>query len=69
MKRNYTAESGNSRKGVIQYSLDGKFLKEYISIAEAARVSNSHSSKIQQVCSGQRKTTNNYIWEYKETTV
>ena len=51
---------------VIQYSLDGKKLAEYVSISEAARQTNSTAEKIILCCQYQRKTHNNFQWRYKE---
>lgn len=52
-------------RAVIQYSLDGKKIKEYISLAEAARQTNSSVEKIILVCQHQRETHNDFQWRYK----
>ena len=61
--------TGNSRalKRVIQFSKDGKKIKEFFSIMEAARQTNSNQSHIGSVCSGKRKSHNGFMWKTKET--
>lgn len=51
---------------VIQFSLEGERLAEYVSLAEAARQTNSSVEKIVLCCQMQRKTHNNFQWRYKE---
>ena len=51
---------------VVQFSLEGKRLKEYVSLAEAARQTGSSVEKIVLCCQMQRKTHNNFQWRYKE---
>ena len=55
--------------GVIQYSLEGYKINEFVSINEAARQTNSQPSKIVQCCQYERKSHNNYQWRYKEDEV
>lgn len=55
--------------GVIQYSLEGYKINEFVSINEAARQTNSQPSKIVQCCQYGRKSHNNYQWRYKEDEV
>ena len=53
-------------KKVIQYDLDGNFIKEWGSIKEAQAATNSHH--ISMCCRGHKKylTSGGYIWRYKE---
>ena len=51
---------------VVQFSLEGERLAEYVSLAEAARQTNSSVEKIVLCCQMQRKTHNNFQWRYKE---
>ena len=51
---------------VVQFSLSGERLNEYISLAEAARQTNSSVEKIILCCQFQRVTHNNFQWRYKE---
>lgn len=52
-------------KPVIQYTLEGEFLKEYFSIKSAAEEVGCNSSLIMRVCQGKKKTAKGYIWKYK----
>lgn len=58
------------KRKILQYSLNGEFLKEYESAAAAAREiepekdCNMVSSQILQVCKGNRKSCRGYIWQY-----
>lgn len=62
-----------ARKPIIQYSLDGKFVKEYPSISQASKelgLSTSHICCVakQKPEKGQiyiRKSSGGYIWRYK----
>lgn len=53
-------------KKVIQYTTDGKFVKEFESIREAERETNLNNGHICNCCNGKRKTCGGYIWKYKE---
>lgn len=58
------------KRKILQYSLNGEFLKEYESAAAAAREiepekdCNMVGSQILQVCKGNRKSCRGYIWQY-----
>lgn len=50
---------------VNQYSLDGKYIKTYNTLTEAAKENNINNiSTIINVCTGKRKTAGGYIWKY-----
>ena len=53
-------------KRVLQYTLDGKFLKEWISASEVEREIGISRKNIGSVCNGRHKTAGGYIWKYKE---
>ena len=52
---------------VVQYTLDGEFIAEYQSIAEAARKTGIKQSNISHCCIGTYgfKTAGGFIWKYK----
>lgn len=50
---------------VLQYDLDGKFIREWKSAAEASKKLNITSGRICMVCKGIRKSANGYKWRYK----
>lgn len=53
-------------RGVMQLSLTGEFIKEWEYISQVEEELGIDSSKICCVCRGQRKSTQGYIWVYKE---
>ena len=61
----FLGENNPFAKTVVQYDLDGNFIKEWGSIADAAREVGTYTSKISNCCKGRRKETNGYIWKYK----
>jgi group I intron endonuclease len=58
--------SGTSSKPIIQFDLDGNFIKEYVSCAEAKKALNTTSVSINNVLTGISKTAHGYKWKYKE---
>ena len=55
-----------SEKQVIQLTLDGEFVAEYKSIAEAGRQNGINIGNIGSVCRGERKSSGGFLWQYKE---
>jgi group I intron endonuclease len=53
-------------RAVLQFDKDGKFIKEYPSTGEAARLNGLHQSNISRCCLKQLKTTGGYMWIYKD---
>lgn len=52
-------------KAVIQYDLSGNFLREYISISQAARYNNFNAGNICSACKGNLKHAYGFKWTYK----
>lgn len=52
-------------RAVVQFSLDGEKIAEYVSISVAARETNSKDEKICLCCQLQREQHNGYQWRYK----
>lgn len=52
-------------KAVLQYDLEGNFIKEWVTTMEIQRQLNYHRSNISNCCNGLVKTAYNYIWRYK----
>ena len=52
-------------KPVLQYTLDGQFVKEWESLAEAHQ-NGFHRSHIIACCRGKAKKHKGYIWKYKD---
>lgn len=55
----------NKSKVVLQYSLDGTFIKEWKSTMDVQRKLGFGQSHIVQVCKGKRRIAYGYIWKYK----
>lgn len=52
------------KRTVVQYSLDGKYINTYASIADATRKTNIRSSSIGSCCRGEYHHAGGYKWEY-----
>lgn len=57
------------QKKVLQKSLDGKPIRTYNSISEAARSVGAFKNNIWAVCVGRKPTCKNYKWEYYEEVI
>lgn len=55
-------------KSVIQYDLDGNFIKEWGCIADASRELKIVDSHISYVCKNKRNQAGNFKWKYKGDT-
>ena len=55
----------NSKK-VLQYDLNGNFIREWECAREIQRRLNIHVGNISSCLNGKRKTTGGYIWKFKE---
>ena len=64
VKRQQERECVN--KPVLQFSKNGVFIKEFISLNQAERETNISSDTISRCCRGKLKTSGGYIWKYKE---
>jgi group I intron endonuclease len=53
-------------KSVLQYDLEGNFIKELLGASQIRDVLGYNQSNITSVCNGLRKTHKGYIWKYKE---
>ena len=58
-------KEGNSRK-VLQYSIDGEFIKEWDSAKEAALKAGFNRACISQCCAGKIKSHREYIFKLKK---
>jgi len=61
----YGTKNNKISKSVMQYDLDGNFIKEYKSIMEASRQLKIDHSGIVQALKRKSKKAYGYIWEYK----
>ena len=54
-----------SKTRVLQYTLDGDFLKEFSSITQASEETGIVNASISQTCRGRAKTAGGFQWKYK----
>lgn len=59
-------QRSNKERPIIQYDLDGNFIKEWKSAKECNDFTGIQRSKISNVCKGKRKQTGGYIFRYKD---
>ncbi len=59
-------EKGQTNEKVLQYDLNGNFIREWRSILEAETTLNIAHSKICAVCRGKCKTAGGFVWKYKD---
>lgn len=58
-------KSGTSSKPILQYDLEGNFIREWNNMTEAAKYISKSTSAISECCKNKRKTAYGYKWEYK----
>lgn len=58
------SKRGTRAKKVIQYDLDGSFIRVWDSITEASRTLNIQHPCISDCCRGKQKTAGGFIWKY-----
>lgn len=56
----------NNVKYVVQYSTDGKYIKEYKSISDASKETGVQVNSIIKNCKGVYKSAGGFIWKYKD---
>ncbi len=54
-----------NHRNIIQYTIDGKFVKEYESRGEASRITGISSGSIWLAMNGKRNYAGGFIWKYK----
>lgn len=60
---NYGTRTERCSKPVLQYTLDGEFVREWPSIMEAAR-NGYYQGHVVACCQGKRKAHKGFIWKY-----
>lgn len=56
----------SKRKPVLQYTIDGHFIKEWTHAREAAECLNLSKRAIYECCCGRSKTSGGFVWKRKE---
>jgi hypothetical protein len=64
-KDNFQKVVNKLKKKILQFDLNGNFIKEWESIAEASRQCKTHSSNLSLCCLGKIKSSQGFIWKYK----
>lgn len=64
-KQRFLNIRGTKSKPVIQYTLDGCFVKEWSTPKEVYEVLGIQAQNISKVCRGVRKQTGGFVWRYK----
>ena len=54
-----------TRLPVLQYDLDGNFIAEYQSVADAVRNTNASKTRILECCHGRKEKTKGFMWKWK----
>ncbi len=60
----FLPETDRRKKDVIQYSIEGKLIAKYKSVAEASGQTGISKTCISRVCRGEREQTGGYVWKY-----
>lgn len=57
---------GQKKMAVNQYSIEGEFIRTWVSLCEVERTLNIHTGKISECCHGKRRTAGGYKWSFAE---
>lgn len=66
-KRNPDSWFNSHRKPVLQFDLDGNFIRRWDSTSQAANELNVSNGYICETCNGKHKSAKGYIWRYADT--
>jgi len=67
IERQEIARKSQSSKLIVkQFSIDGKLLKMFESITEAAKVTGTNITSISLVASGKMRSANGFVWRYEK---
>lgn len=58
--------SKGKKKVVLQYDLDGNFIKEWSCLNDTQSIGGFNCTSVGNVCRGNQKTSGGYIWQYKK---
>ena len=61
----YAGARDTQKKKILQFDLDGNFIKEWESISLAARYVDTSVGNISECCNGKHKHIKKYIWKFK----
>ena len=60
--KNTWSKGGYHKKSILQYDLEGNFIKKYTSVEEAKKI---YNTEIAGCCRGENKTAAGFIWFYE----
>jgi group I intron endonuclease len=58
-------ENHPKRRPVLQYTMDGEFVAEYMSLYDAARATGGIATNISETCKGRYNSCVGFIWKFK----
>lgn len=64
-KRRGKFRSINAKKPILQFSLDGEFIKEWPSALDASEALKCSATNLRECANGKRSTANGFKWKYK----
>jgi hypothetical protein len=62
---NMSVENPKNSKSVLQYDLNGNFIKKYKSVREASKLTKIKRSNIESCGQGRNKSTGGFMWKYE----
>lgn len=65
-KRNPDKWFNSHRKSILQFDLDGNFIRQWGSALEASTTLNISTGQLCDTCKGKHKTAKGYIWRYAD---
>ncbi|HEY9170306.1 MAG TPA: NUMOD1 domain-containing DNA-binding protein [Lutibacter sp.] len=61
----FKPEPDARKKEVLQYAVEGNFVANYVSVAEASRQTGLSKTCISRACRGERTISGGFIWRYE----
>ena len=58
-------KTNTTNKAVLQFDLDGNFVREYFSCSNASNETNISRTLISRICRNKKGSAGGYLWEYK----
>ena len=65
MLHSYKEKLNKKVRNVLQYTLEGEFIKEYISISDASRETGEPEHRIREISKGKKNSKAEYLWKLK----
>jgi len=65
MEHSYKQCLNKKTRAVLQYTLEGEFIKEFISISEASRHTEEPEHRIRTIAQGKKNTKALFLWKFK----